>query len=72
MKKPCLKPCINNTPPIAHENAEIDATNGHGLGSTKWNGCLCKVLDTVDSRVIFIFELKYSFLKFVKMYIKNL
>lgn len=25
--------------PIASENAPIDAVKGHGLISTKWNGC---------------------------------
>ena len=53
-KEPWLKACIYNTPPMVHEKAEKAATNGHGLGSTKWKGCRCSVLETLDSKIIFI------------------
>ena len=51
-KLPLTKACIYKTPPIAHEKAEKAEKNGHGLGSTKWKGCRCKVLDTVYNKVI--------------------
>lgn len=55
--------CIYKTPPIVHEKAEIDATKGQGLESTKWNGCLWRVLDTVDNVVIY-FRIELCFLIF--------
>ena len=42
------------TPPIAQEKAEKAAVKGQGLGSTKWKGCLCKFLDILDKKIIFI------------------
>ena len=27
------------TPPVVVNKAPVEAANGHGLGSTKWNGC---------------------------------
>jgi hypothetical protein len=42
---------------MAHEKAAKAATNGQGLGSTKWKGCLCKFLDAVDNKIMLIYFL---------------
>lgn len=60
-KEPCLNACIYKTPPTAQEKAEKDATKGHGLGSTKWKGCRCKVLEILNNEFMFIFERNYIF-----------
>ena len=38
IKDPYLNAWKYNTPPIVLVKAANEATNGHGLGSTKWNG----------------------------------
>jgi hypothetical protein len=50
------------TPLIAHANADTDATKGHGLGSTKWNGCRCKIFDVVDNKVMIYLWFELCFL----------
>ena len=52
---PCLYACIYKTPPVVHEKAVNAEIKGHGLGSTRWKGCLCKFLDIFDDRIILIF-----------------
>ena len=64
------------TVPTAHENDDIEATKGQGLGSTRWNGCLCKFLETIDNEFIFSYFLVIlCFIKFCikeRKFIKNL
>ena len=45
---PWVYACIYNTPPVTQEKAEKEATNGHGLGSTRWKGCRCVNLEIFD------------------------
>src|SRR5215510_14217764 len=39
---PQTLPCMNSTPPTVRASAAIAPTIGHGLGSTRWYGCLAE------------------------------
>src|SRR5262245_29765584 len=41
-KCPQTLPCMNSTPPTVSASAAIAPTIGHGLGSTRWYGCLAE------------------------------